>query len=193
MKRSFLIALEPSHTLNFMIYLQNIYLQQENAEYRKFPYIKPNVIFHEDFAQHFKELWEELTEKMIEGSAIDSELFVCHKDMFYDRLFIGASKDNEEAYTTIYDSFKVWWESMAGGFSIESSVYNKLDQLYSELTSFPDTTASERLDIKLIYDQCLLGGSVFYRNFAILSIDDFYINYKKIIPKLRQCIADESK
>lgn len=39
MERSFLIALEPS-TLNFMIYLQNIYLQQKNAENRKFPYLQ---------------------------------------------------------------------------------------------------------------------------------------------------------
>ncbi|MCT2344857.1 hypothetical protein AB9M62_52385 [Bacillales bacterium AN1005] len=193
MERSFLVALEPSHTLNFMIYLQNIYLQQKNTENRKFPYLQTNAIFHEDFEQHFKELWEELTEKMIEDSEIDSELFVCHKDMFYHRLFISEGEDNKEAYTNIYDSFKVWWESMAGGFSIESSVYIKLDQLYGELTGFPDTATAERLDIKLIYDQCLLCDSLFYRNFAILSIDDFYMKYKKTIPKLRECVKDESK
>ncbi|MCM3217710.1 hypothetical protein WKH57_10075 [Niallia taxi] len=193
MERSFLIALEPSHTLNFMIYLQNIYLQQKNAENRKFPYLQTNAIFHEDFEQYFKELWMELTEKIIGDSEIDSELFVCQKDLFYNRLFISEGKDNKEAYTNIYDSFKVWWESMAGGFSVESSVYIKLDQLYGELTGFSDTATAERLDIKLIYDQCHLCDSLFHRHFAILSIDDFYIKYKKTIPKLRECVRDESK
>lgn len=193
MERSFLIALEPSHTLNFMIYLQNIYLQQKNAENRKFPYLQTNAIFHEDFEQYFKELWMELTEKIIGDSEIDSELFVCQKDLFYNRLFISEGKDNKEAYTNIYDSFKVWWESMAGGFSVESSVYIKLDQLYGELTGFSDTATAESLDIKLIYDQCHLCDSLFHRHFAILSIDDFYIKYKKTIPKLRECVRDESK
>lgn len=58
MTDSFTIYASVSHCLNFMIYIQNIYLnQKEEKENLRFPYIARKLNFSNDFEANFKELW----------------------------------------------------------------------------------------------------------------------------------------
>lgn len=55
MTDSFTIHTNTSYRLNFMIYIQNIYLNQhENKENLRFPYIAKQLNFSTDFEDRFK-------------------------------------------------------------------------------------------------------------------------------------------
>lgn len=60
MKSTLEIKTEASYSLNFLIYIQNIFLNQNSSkEQYKFPYIysKSTFEFEEDFENRFRSLW----------------------------------------------------------------------------------------------------------------------------------------
>ena len=57
---------DTSFTLNFLIYIQNIYLNQNrNEDDLRFPYLSTKMVFKEDFEIRYKELWNEVFAKNI--------------------------------------------------------------------------------------------------------------------------------
>jgi len=67
MKNSLLMRIDTPYTLNFLIYLQNIYLNQKQREEQfKFPYLTEMIRFYDDFEMKFKELWEDISIKLSE-------------------------------------------------------------------------------------------------------------------------------
>lgn len=81
----------------------------------------------------------------------------------------------------IFQSFEVWWDSFAGCISIERSIDEKGQELYVELV---DALIQKRIrpqkefNISLIYDECLFANLTASSYFAVLSLGDFYVNYK---------------
>ena len=47
-------------------------------------------------------------------------------------------------------------------------------------------TPQKRLHISLIYDECLLANIHFSLYFAVISIRDFFIKYKELVPRIRE-------
>lgn len=185
------MRIEASYSLNFLVYIQNIYLNQNcsNDEYR-FPYIPSRYIaFRKGFEIQYKELWDDVARR-IADHPMNDVVFAKEKDLFYQRLFVDSEKALKE-YNEIYQSFKVWWGSLAGGYSIERSIDEKSHKLYVELASSLTQKGIEpqrEFNISLVYDECLLGELDTDSYFAILSIKDFLIKYKELVPKLQKCI-----
>ncbi len=87
MTDSFTIHTNTSYCLNFMIYIQNIYLNQpENKENLRFPYIARQLNFSNDFEVNFKELWLTLR-KQITDDRYDLQIFYEENNIFYEKLF----------------------------------------------------------------------------------------------------------
>jgi hypothetical protein len=191
MKNLLVMRAEATYALNFLIYIQNLYLNQYSSEEgHKFPCFPLNIAFREDFELKFKDLWDDVSHRIFDNHSNDMKIVYEEKDLFYQSLFVNNSNSLKE-YNEIYKTFKVWWDSFAGRFSIERSIDEKIQKLYEELAN---TLVRERIEpqkelsISLIYDECVLVNLDVSSYFIILSIKDFFIKYKKLVPKLQECI-----
>ncbi|MGX9134819.1 hypothetical protein ACWV26_10615 [Rummeliibacillus sp. JY-2-4R] len=191
MENTLLVRVEASYSLNFLIYIQNIFLNQSNGnKERKFPYIPTRCEFRKDFDIRFRALWDKISNQISEHPINDVKNFKEGKNLFYHGLFV----DNDAtlgAFNEIYQSFKVWWESFAGHFSVEKSIDENVQQIYKELANLlidKGIKSKKELNISLIYDECLLVDLKPTSYFAVLSISDCFVNYKELITKLQLCI-----
>ncbi|MFC7684943.1 hypothetical protein [Ureibacillus sp. GCM10028918] len=194
MNISLLIRTDALYSLNFFIYLQNIYLNQTQREERfKFPYVTEMIQFYDNFEMKFKQLWEGILIKFYKekDNGLDLKIFYEEKDLFYDKLFIPNS-DSLKTYNEIHTGFEVWWSSVAGRFSVENVIENPMHNIYIELTNSLKKNEREpkkQLNISLIYDKCILSNTKFHSYFAVLFIMDIYSNKEELILKLQSCIS----
>ncbi|MCM3217798.1 hypothetical protein M3612_25335 [Niallia taxi] len=190
MENTLEMRIEASFSLNFLVYIQNIYINQnQNKDQLKFPYIAFKYGFPKDFEKRYRELWSEISKRVSSEHPIN-DIFNEEKNIIYQSLFTEDDVTLNE-FEEIYLSFKVWWNSLAGRFSIERSIDAPLDEVYrlfANLLIEKRIKPKKSLDISLIYDECLLGDikPTFY--FSIFTIDDWFINRKKLIPKLQLSI-----
>jgi predicted DNA binding CopG/RHH family protein len=187
MENSLQMRTEATYSLNFLVYIQNIFLNQtQSKEEFKFPYIPIKYIFQEDFEFCFKHLWDEVSHRISEHPMNDIKIFNEEKGLFYQRLF-NESDDNLTGYTEIYQSYKIWWDSFAGRFSVERSIDVVAQKLYMELANSliqNEIEPQKDLNISLIYDECLLVNLDASSYFAVLSTKDFFVKYKETVLKL---------
>jgi hypothetical protein len=83
---------EASYSLGFLVYLQNIYLNQMFGE-NKFPYAFVNHVdfdFVTDFRSSYTELWEEVLVEISKQPNCDVQSFCEKKDLFYRELFVSG-------------------------------------------------------------------------------------------------------
>ena len=85
MTNSFTIYTNASHCLNFMIYIQNMYLNQKKTGNLRFPYIARQFNFSTNFETNFKELWHSLR-KQIANERYDLQIFHEENHIFYEKL-----------------------------------------------------------------------------------------------------------
>lgn len=191
MENSLLMRIEASYALNFLIYIQNIYLNQNrNEEESRFPYYPSKVAFKEEFDLGYKSLWDKVSQRISDHHSNGVKIFYEEKDLFYQSLFVNNS-DSLKEFNEIYKSFKVWWGSFAGHFAVERSSDEKSEKLYVELASSLTQRGIEpqkELSISLVYDECLLVNLEVSPYFAILPTKDFFVKYNELVPKLQKCI-----
>ena len=181
------MEIDTSFTLNLLIYIQNIYLNQ-NEKDLKFPYLSTKMVFKEDFEIKYKELLDEVWQKIFSSNDNDLKVFYEDKDLFYQKLFEN-SPENLTSFNEVYKSFKVWWGSFAGQFSMERSIDEIGHTLYVDLTNWllqRRKTPQNRLRISLIYDECVLANIPFSSYFAVVPIRDFFIKYKELVPRIQE-------
>ncbi len=107
MTNSFTIHTNAPQCLNFMIYIQNMYLnQKEKQKNLRFPYMAKTLHFSTGFEENFKELWQTLR-KRIANDKYDSQIFYDENHIFYEKLF-DTHLCNEESFKELTCSFKVW-------------------------------------------------------------------------------------
>ncbi|MER2059067.1 MAG: hypothetical protein ABTA16_09610 [Niallia sp.] len=189
MENTLEMRIEASFSLNFLVYVQNIYINQnQNKDQLKFPYIATRYEFPKDFEKRYRELWSEMLKRVSEHpiNDIPNE----EENVFYHSLFTEENVTSDE-FNEIYFSFKVWWNSLAGRFSIERSIDAPLGEIYTVLANLlieKRIKPKKPLDICLIYDECLLADiePTFY--FTVFSIEDWFIRRKELIPKLHLSI-----
>ena len=185
MENSLQMRTEATYSLNFLVYLQNIFLNQnQSKEEFKFPYIPIKYIFQEDFEFCFKKLWDEVSQRISEHPMNDIKIFNEEKDLFYQRLF-KESDDNLTDYTEIYQSYKIWWDSFAGRFSVERSIDDVGQKLYMELANSliqKEIAPQKELNISLIYDECLLVNLDVSSYFAVLSTKKYFVKCEEMVP-----------
>uniref|UniRef100_UPI0021E8290F C50 family peptidase n=1 Tax=Bacillus thuringiensis TaxID=1428 RepID=UPI0021E8290F len=178
-----------SHCLNFMIYIQNMYLnQKEKKGNLRFPYIAKTLHFSSDFETNFKELWHSLR-KQIANDRYDLQIFYVENNTFYEKLF-DTQLCNEESFKEILCSFKVWWTSIVGQHSLEWSVSEYSTQLYNDLVLYLKQNQIEplqQLHIILLYDDCVFAKENISSYFAILLTKTFFIGYRDVVATLSKC------
>lgn len=181
-ENSLLMRTDATFSLNFLIYIQNIFLNRNNSvEELKFPDISPDIIFQEDFEKCFAALWQEVAQRISEDPLNDLKIFMQEKDFFFESLFV-ENEENVKSFNALSQSFEVWWNSFAGRFSIERSIDEKGQKLYMELADAlvqKRITPQKELNLSLIYDDCLLAGSEIFPYFAIVSLKDLTINFSE--------------
>lgn len=185
MKNTLQMRIDPSFTLNFLIYIQNTYLNKSN-ENLKFPYVLTNVEFHKDFERNFKELWIKVSKRISEDPLNDLNIFTDEKNIFYNGLFTEGNLSLQQ-YHELYLSFSVWWDSFAGHFSVEKSIDEKVHKLYTELADIlleKKIKPEKSLNISLIYDECILMDLEPDPYFAVISIRDCIVNGKELLQRL---------
>ncbi|SME47967.1 hypothetical protein BACERE00185_05191 [Bacillus mobilis] len=189
MTDSFTIHTNTSYCLNFMIYIQNIYLnQKENNENLRFPYIAKQVNFSTDFEANFKELWHTLR-KRIANDRYDLQIFYEENHIFYEKLF-DTQLCNKDSFKELVCSFKVWWTSIAGQLSLEWSVSEYSTQLYNDLVLYVKQNEIEplqQLHISLLYDDCVFAKENISSYSAVLPTKHFFINYRDVVTTLSKC------
>lgn len=182
MTNSLLIRTGAHDTFNFLIFLQNIFLNQsQNDGQLRFPYFPAKMSFKGDFTSKYRELWNEVSQKIYSDEANDLTVFYEEKEEFYQRLF-EESDDSLIAFNEAYTTFQVWWDSLAGRFSVENSLVDMVENLYYELTNYLKNSGIEpkgQLDISLIYDECLLAKADTPSYFAVIPIKDFLVNARR--------------
>ncbi|PGU39072.1 hypothetical protein [Bacillus cereus] len=189
MTDSFTILTNTSYCLNFMIYIQNIYLnQKEKKEQLRFPYIVKKLNFSTDFEDNFKELWHTLR-KQIANDRYDLQIFYEENHIFYEKLF-DTQLCNEDSFKELICSFKVWWTSIAGPLSLEWSVSEYSTQLYNDLVLYLKKNEIEplqQLHISLLYDDCVFTKDNITSYSAVLPTKHFFINYRDVVTTLSKC------
>ena len=188
MKNTLVMMTEASCSLNFLVYIQNIFLNQSHDRNElKFPCMPTKYEFPKDFNKHFRELWEEVSNQISEKPINDLKIFTEGKSLFYHGLFTEHD-DTLKDFNDIYQSFNVWWDSFAGRFLVERSIDDYSHEFYVDLASHlrkKGLKPRKQLHIALIYDECLLVDSEPSSYFAILSVKDCLVNKKEVIRKLR--------
>jgi hypothetical protein len=191
MEDSLLMRTEAPYALNFLIYIQNIYLNQNRiVDDLRFPYYPSKVAFKEEFELAFKSLWDKVSQQISADHSNGVKIFYEEKDLFYQSLFVNNS-DSLNDFNEIYKSFKVWWDSIAGQFAVERAVDEKGEKLYLELGNLltkQGIKPQKELNISLVYDECLLVSLEVSSYFAVLPIKHILVNYKETVPKLSECI-----
>ncbi|MDA2236057.1 hypothetical protein PDM89_23895 [Bacillus cereus] len=189
MTDSFTIHTNASHCLNFMIYIQNMYLnQKEKKGNLRFPYIAKTLHFSSDFETNFKELWHSLR-KQIANNRYDLQIFHEENHIFYEKLF-NTQLCNEDSFKELVCSFQVWWTSIVGQLSLERSVDEYGQQLFNDLILYLKQNEIEplqQLHISLLYDDCLLVKENISSYSAILPTKTFFINYRDVVTTLSTC------
>ncbi|MFC9418199.1 hypothetical protein ACIG6B_25070 [Bacillus mobilis] len=185
----FTIHTNTSFCLNFMIYIQNMYLnQKEKKENLRFPYIAKQVNFSTDFEDNFKELWHTLR-KQIANDRYDLQIFYEENHIFYEKLF-DTQLCNEDSFKELVCSFKVWWTSIAGQLSLEWSVSEYSTQLYNDLVLYLKQNEIEplqQLHISLLYDDCVFAKENIASYSAIVPTKTFFIGYRDVVATLLKC------
>ncbi|CAH0346683.1 hypothetical protein [Bacillus sp. CECT 9360] len=191
MENSLLMRTEASYALNFLVYIQNIFLNQnDRKEECRFPYLPSKIAFVEDFESRFKELWDDVSQRISQHRMNDIKVFNDEKDLFYRSLFVD-SVDSPQGYGEIYQSFKVWWDSFAGRFSVERSIDERGQKLYSELANslmLKGIAPQKVLNISLIYDECSLGDLEVSSYFTVVPIRYFFVKCNALLAKLQENI-----
>ncbi|MBP3951866.1 hypothetical protein [Bacillus suaedae] len=191
MENTLLMRTEASHSLNFLIYIQNLFLNQnENRDELKFPYIPTKIEFREDFDTCYRMLWEEVLKRITEHPKNDLKMYIEKKNLFYHGLF-AETENTLNGFNQLYQAFKVWWDSLAGRFSVERSIDDQGQKIYAALADLlieERITPKKELNIILIYDDCVLVDLEPSSYLAVLSISDCLMKYKELIRKLQLSI-----
>ena len=179
MTKELFIVTDAPYTLNFMLYIQNIFINQnQRTEQHKYPFLSSKVDFNENFISEYKNLWNQMIERLSNPQCNEMGIFYEEKNLFYERLFV-MNADSLKTYNDIHTAFEVWWGSFAGRFSIERSIDEPLHKLYRELAKLLNQNNAKiqrELKVSLIYEECLLANDEVSSYFAVLPIRDFYVN-----------------
>ncbi|MGA3677819.1 hypothetical protein [Lysinibacillus agricola] len=185
---SFVMRTDASTSLNFLIYIQNIFLNQ-NRKANKFKY--PNFtlspsFFKPNFENRFKTLWSDVCQTIDKDVSNDFLL----GDFYYQELF-NSNEENLQKFNEIRQSFQIWWDSLAGQFSIERSIDEQRDLLYQDLKILFDKynfSPEQVISVYVIYDDYVFETRLATPYFIVASINTFYIHYKNLLGEIEKML-----
>ncbi|WP_456276312.1 group-specific protein [Bacillus sp. AK128] len=187
----FEIEVNTPYSLNYLIYIQNIYLNSklDDDERPKFPYIDFSMcgIVDEGFKMTFIEVWREAVNKNFQSGLYDHNAILKYDQALYQKLFSNNEK-GEFGYSESVKSFLAWWDGIYGKIAIESVFdHDRMNKVYKELST--SIHANKRLKIDLLFDQPLITGRTEHSWYTVLPIEDIFIPKKRpeVISSLLKC------
>lgn len=191
MGNSFYMQVDSSMSLNCLVYIQNIYINQHKTPERPlFPYLSQPVSFHDEFEERFRVLWKEFVKHIAAEWRSDFDISYKEGDEQWKRLFTPDPKglNNLEE---IRKGFKAWWESIAGRFSVENSPNVWVEKLYRDLSDTLKESGKvpqKPLRISLLYDRCVIAENAQYAYFAAIPIRSFFGTYNELVTEVKACL-----
>ena len=179
------------YSLNFLIMIQNIYLNSKNKDCQSplFPYIdRSNWGFlEEDFEETFAEVWKEAVDKNSKNYMYDHNGVLQLDKELYQKLF----QDNESGYSESVKFFLAWWNGFHGKIAIEAVFdHDKMEKVYKELAA--SIKIDKRLRIHLVYEKTVLAVRSERPWYAVVAIEEIFIHKKrpKLISELLKSCVD---
>lgn len=189
MTQTLTMKTEAPTTLNFLIYIQNSYLNaQQKLQQPKFPLHNGSLQFHEQFEAAFSTLWQQLVQQVIQPDCHEMRIFHEEKQLFYEALFV-KNDNSYRAFLELHEAFHVWWSSFAGGMAIERAVDERMEKLYSELVAYTvneDIPIQHTFGIHIVYDEIVLAQQIATPYYATVSIPDFYMQYDWLLATIKE-------
>lgn len=176
----FEIEVNAPYSLNYMVFLQNVYLNQNRYQEGRlvFPFVdssKWGLLGNVQFVDAFKEVWETLLQKNL-NKRFDHNGILTDEKALFQRLFQGTAA-GVFGFEESSKAFLVWWISFAGKIAVER-VFDgdSMTKLYKELAGSVKTTReNNRLNIALLYDRLVLCGSFQRSWYLTLPIEDVFL------------------
>lgn len=178
MNKEFYIMTEACPALNFFIYIQNIYGNQTKKNERRFPYMIREYAFSQNFEDSYKEKWAETVQLVAENRFNGEKLFYNHKNFFFEGLFMDHTSFNE-----VYQSFKVWWQSLTGKLAVTRTVDEEISNIYRDLA---ESSPRKTLFVQVIYDDCFLGDLMCQPYFCIVTMEQCLHGKEKLLQFVRK-------
>lgn len=179
------------YSLNYLIYVQNIYLNSKNQERDTplFPYVDSSKwgILDDEFEQTYKEVWVETLNNNYNSGKYDHNGILNFDKALFQKLFENNGT-GFFGYSESVKSFLAWWDGIYGKIAIEGVFDDdRMNKIYRELSE--SINADKRLKIDLIYDRPVLTGQSESSWYAVLPIEDIF-RYKQrpeVISNLLKC------
>lgn len=179
------------YSLNYLIFVQNIYLNSQNKDKENplFPYVDSSMwgILRGDFEKTFTEVWIEVVKKNSQNGLYDHNGVLDFDKSLFLKLFEN-NKKGVFGYSESVKSFLAWWNGLYGKIAIEKVFDDdRIDKVYRELAT--TLNVNKRLKIDLIYDRPSITGYTESSWYAVLSIEEIFIPKKRpeIISNLLKC------
>lgn len=179
------------YSLNYLIFVQNIYLNSKNKGKEKplFPYTDSSMwgILNEDFKKNFSEVWKEAVNKNSQSRLYDHNGILDLNKSLFQKLFENTEK-GVFGYSESVKSFLAWWDGIYGKIAIEGVFDDdRMSKFYRELST--SLNVNKRLKIDLIYDKQFFNGQSESSWYAVLPIEDIFNQRKRpeIISNLLRC------
>lgn len=179
----FVVVTTTSTSLNFLIYVQNLYLSQKQRGQSRFPsYRVPYFVFHEQFEENFRQLWATILAEMNENPVNDLKFFYEQKDVLAAQLFNGQAVGSVK-FEDVYQTFQNWWGSFVGSFAIERAADDKMSQLYTDLT-MKYAVDFDQLTVSILYDDYVFASHETPYEMKITSIPEIYLRYEDVVARI---------
>lgn len=198
------LVIEAPYSLNYLIFIQNIYLNNYNkAETFSpfFPYVdssKWGLLEQEKFRIKFNEIWNEVVQKNNKDQLYENNGVLEEDSQLYKQLFESDSS-GEVGFSESAKLFLSWWNEVFGKIAINrvfeteggNEIYNEFLQA---VQSNKYAITNNRFKIDLIYDKPSIVNKTNTSSYNyILPIQDLFFNRENIVPELLRCLDNVNK
>jgi hypothetical protein len=178
----FELEVNAPYSLNYLIFLQNIFLNQicHGNGRLLFPYLDSGqwrILDQENFHRAFKEVWEEIIQRNLDRR-FDHNGILEEQKFLYLKLFEGQS---DHGYIESTKAFYAWWDGIAGKIAVERVFDDdSMNKIYLELAdSIETSTEHNRLAIDLVYDRPVLSEHYSAPWYLVLPIEDVFLKNRR--------------
>ncbi|EFI68642.1 group-specific protein [Lysinibacillus sp. HST-98] len=179
------------YSLNYLIFIQNLFLNNSSNNNPQSPFPNFNssgwgILPQEKFNIKFKEIWNEVINNTVQNQYYDSNGVLENESTFYRQLF-DRNENGEFGFSESVKLFLSWWNGFHGKIAIEKLfesvggqvIYNELSQsqiLYD--------LNIKQFKINIIYDKQRLFPTTSSLSFAVLPIQELFLNSTDIVSNL---------
>ena len=190
-QQSLIFSSSASYTLNYLVFLQNVFLNQQAApnEPLRFPYLNSShwgLLDGDVFQEKFKNTFEYVIEHFSHHQSRAQELILTNRQDELFRCLFEPSQIGMQGLEESFLSFITWWKHGAGGSYVSTRLNEtSLGAIYNQLNTQVETASVEQrvLKIDLVYDEIQFSDETIRKNYVVLPIQEIEkLPYTKTLP-----------